>query len=67
MTRTLGDVEVLHFFNINSDDCKQKWCCLVDDVAWMMCGGGGGVGEANHVRCCLLTKDDVVLWMMLHG
>ena len=24
VTRTLGDVEVLHFFNINNDDCKQK-------------------------------------------
>ena len=31
----------------------------MDDV-W----GGGG---ANHVRCWLQTKDDVVLWMMLHG
>ena len=24
---------------------------VVDDVAWMMCGGVGGVGGANHVRC----------------
>ena len=24
VTRTLGDAEVLHFFNINHDDCKQK-------------------------------------------
>ena len=30
------------------------------DGVW---GGGGG----NHVRCRLLTKDDVVFWMMLHG
>ena len=35
----------------------------MDDV-W---GVGEGLGGANHFRCGLQTKDDVVLWMMLHG